>query len=87
MNEKNQGNKANALIALLVASSLFVVGISGFVSSVAAQNNTVTSGNITGTQVNPGAANTTNATMSPQSSMAQSGVSQLTVGNQTTAAK
>jgi hypothetical protein len=89
MNEKNHTNNTisssrTSVYALLVISSLFVVGSGALVSDVAAQN--MTGGNATGLEgleFQASTVNTTNATTSPEASMGVSGVTELTEGNAT----
>ncbi len=86
MNKKNQANNTisssrTSVYALLVISSLFVVGSGVLASDVAAQN--MTGGNATGGEVTASTVNTTNATTSPEASMGISGVTELTEGNAT----
>jgi hypothetical protein len=86
MNKKNQPNNttsssATSVYALLVISSLFVVGSGVLASDVAAQN--MTGGNATGPELMGSAVNTTNATTSPEGSMGVSGVTELSQGNMT----
>ncbi|HZC47963.1 MAG TPA: hypothetical protein VE244_02765 [Nitrososphaeraceae archaeon] len=86
MNKKNRANNTtssstNSVYALLVISSLFVVGSGVLASDVAAQNMT---GNATGPELMASAVNTTNATTSPEASMGVSGVTELSEGNMTT---
>lgn len=86
MNEKNHTNNTisssrTSVYALLVISSLFVVGSGVLASDVAAQN--MTGGNATGPELMASAVNTTNATTSPEASMGISGVTELTEGNAT----
>ncbi len=94
MNKKNQTNNAissstTSVYALLVISSLFVVGSGVLASDVAAQNMTggnATGANATGTEgleFQASTVNTTNATTSPEASMGISGVTELTEGNAT----
>ncbi|MDQ3869646.1 MAG: hypothetical protein M3250_08845 [Thermoproteota archaeon] len=86
MNKNNQSNKitisVSVMYALLVVSSLFVIGNGILASNAAAQN--MTGENATGTEFMESTVNTTNATSSPQASMGTSGVTQLTQGNTTT---
>ena len=86
MNERNYTNNTNSssrtsVYALLVISSLFVVGSGVLASDVAAQN--MTGGNATGGEVTASTVNTTNATTSPEASMGISGVTELTEDNAT----
>ncbi len=89
MNEKNHTNNTisssrTSVYALLVISSLFVVGSGALASDVAAQN--MTGGNATGLEgleFQASTVNTTNATTSPEASMGISGVTELTEGNAT----
>jgi hypothetical protein len=86
MNKKNQANNtisssATSIYALVVISSLFVVGSGVLASDVAAQN--MTGGNATGTEFSESLVNTTNATTSPEASMGISGVTELSEGNET----
>ena len=86
MNKKNQANNTtlsstNSVYALLVISSLFVVGSGVLASDVAAQN--MTGGNATGPELTESLVNTTNATTSPEASMGISGVTELTEDNMT----
>jgi hypothetical protein len=86
MNKKNQANNTisssrTSVYALLVISSLFVVGSGVLASDVAAQN--MTGGNATGPELMASAVNTTNATTSPEASMGISGVTELSEGNVT----
>ena len=86
MNKKSQTNNTilssrTSVYALLVISSLFVVGSGVLASDVAAQN--MTGGNGTGGEVTASTVNTTNATTSPEASMGISGVTELTEGNAT----
>lgn len=86
MNEKNHTNNTisssrTSVYALLVISSLFVVGSGVLASDVAAQN--MTGGNATGPELMASAVNTTNATTSPEASMGISGVTELSEGNVT----
>jgi hypothetical protein len=86
MNERNHTNNTisssrTSVYALLVISSLFVVGSGVSASDVAAQN--MTGGNATGGEVTASTVNTTNATTSPEASMGTSGVTELTEGNAT----
>ena len=86
MNEKNHTNNTisssrTPVYALLVISSLFVVGSGVLASDVAAQN--MTGGNATGPELMASAVNTTNATTSPEASMGISGVTELSEGNVT----
>jgi hypothetical protein len=93
MNKTNQSNNNTlskpALYAILVISSIFVIGSGVFASNVEAQNMTGgnATGNATGTELMGSTVNTTNATSSPEASMGISGVTELseanmTVGNQ-----
>ncbi len=87
MNKKNQANNTisysrTSVYALLVISSLFVVGSGVLASDVAAQN--MTGGNATGPEFQASTVNTTNATTSPEASMGISGVTELSEGNVTT---
>ena len=86
MNEKNHTNNTissprTSVYALLVISSLFVVGSGVLASDVAAQN--MTGGNATGPELMGSAVNATNATTSPEASMGISGVTELSEGNVT----
>ncbi len=89
MNEKNHTNNTissstTSVYALLVISSLFLVGSGVLASDVAAQN--TTGGNVTGLEgleFQASTVNTTNATTSPEASMGISGVTELTEGNAT----
>jgi 2-oxoglutarate dehydrogenase complex dehydrogenase (E1) component-like enzyme len=86
MNKKNKANNktsssTTSVYALLVISSLFVVGSGVLASDVAAQN--MTGGNATGPELMESAVNTTNATTSPEASMGTSGVTELSEGNTT----
>ena len=86
MNKKNQANNTisssrTSVYALLVISSLFVVGSGVLASDVAAQN--MTGGNATGPEMMGSVVNTTNATTSPEASMGISGVTELSEGNMT----
>jgi hypothetical protein len=86
MNEKNHTNNTispsrTSVYALLVISSLFVVGSGVLASDVAAQN--MTGGNATGPELMGSTVNTTNATTSPEASMGISGVTELSEGNVT----
>lgn len=86
MNEKNHTNNTisssrTSVYALLVISSLFVVGSGVLASDVAAQN--MTGGNATGPELTESLVNTTNATASPEASMGISGVTELSEGNMT----
>ena len=86
MNKKNQANNttsssATSVYALLVISSLFVVGSGVLASDVAAQN--MTGGNATGPELMASVVNNTNATTSPEASMGTSGVTELSEGNAT----
>ena len=86
MNKKNQANNktsssTTSVYALLVISSLFVVGSGVLASDVAAQN--MTGGNATGPELTESLVNTTNATTSPEASMGISGVTELSEGNMT----
>jgi hypothetical protein len=86
MNKQNQTNNTissskTSVYALLVISSLFVVGSGVLASDVAAQN--MTGGNATGPELMASAVNTTNATTSPEASMGISGVTELSEGNVT----
>jgi hypothetical protein len=86
MNKKNQANNTTSssttsVYALLVISSLFVVGSGVLASDVAAQN--MTGGNATGPELMESPVNTTNATTSPEASMGISGVTELSEGNMT----
>jgi hypothetical protein len=87
MNKKNQANNTisssrTSMYALIVISSLFVVGSGVLASDVAAQNMTG-GGNATGPELMGSAVNTTNATTSPEASMGISGVTELSEGNAT----
>jgi hypothetical protein len=87
MNKKNQANNTisssrTSVYALIVISSLFVVGSGVLASDVAAQNMT-SGGNATGGEVTASTVNTTNATTSPEASMGISGVTELSEGNAT----
>jgi len=86
MNKKNQVNNTTSssrtsVYALLVISSLFVVGSGVLASDVAAQN--MTGGNATGPELMASVVNNTNATTSPEASMGTSGVTELSEGNAT----
>jgi ABC-type amino acid transport system permease subunit len=86
MNKKNQVNNTTSssttsVYALLVISSLFVVGSGVLASDVAAQN--MTGGNATGPELMASVVNNTNATASPEASMGTSGVTELSEGNAT----
>ena len=86
MKKQNQTNNTissskTSVYALLVISSLFVVGSGVLASDVAAQN--MTGGNATGPELMASAVNTTNATTSPEASMGISGVTELSEGNVT----
>ena len=86
MNKQNQTNNTissskTSVYALLVISSLFVVGSGVLASDVAAQN--MTGDNATGPELMASAVNTTNATTSPEASMGISGVTELSEGNMT----
>jgi hypothetical protein len=86
MNKKNQAknttsSSATSVYALLVISSLFVVGSGVLASDAAAQN--MTGGNATGPEFMQGAVNATNATTTPEASMGISGVTELSEGNTT----
>ena len=89
MNKKNQtkntiSSSTTSVYALLVISSLFVVGSGVLASDVAAQN--MTGGNATGLEgleFQASTVNTTNATTSPEASMGISGVTELSKGNAT----
>jgi hypothetical protein len=100
MNEKNHTNNTisssrTSVYALLVISSLFVVGSGVLASDVSAQNMTggnatgpqnMTAGNATGLEgleFQASTVNTTNATTTPEASMGISGVTELTEGNAT----
>ena len=71
MNKTKQSKKitlsASSLYAILVISSLAVIGSGVFASNAAAQN--TTGENATGTEFMGSTVNTTNATSSPQASM------------------
>ncbi len=71
MNKTKQSKKiilsASSLYAILVISSLAVIGSGVFVSNAPAQN--TTGENATGTEFMGSTVNTTNATSSPQASM------------------
>ena len=86
MNKTKQSTKitlsASSLYAIVVISSLAVIGSGVFASNAAAQNMTAENG--TGTEFMESTVNTTNATSSPQGSMGMSGVTELTQGNMTT---
>ena len=86
MNKKNQVNNTTSssttsVYALLVISSLFVIGSGVLASDVAAQN--MTGGNATGPELMASVVNNTNATTSPEASMGTSGVTELSEGNAT----
>jgi 2-oxoglutarate dehydrogenase complex dehydrogenase (E1) component-like enzyme len=86
VNKKNKVNNTNSssttsVYALLVISSLFVVGSGVLASDVAAQN--MTGGNATGPELMASVVNNTNATTSPEASMGISGVTELSEGNVT----
>ena len=86
MNKKNQVNNTTSssttsVYALLVISSLFVVGSGVLASDVAAQN--MTGGNATGPELMASVVNNTNATTTPEASMGTSGVTELSEGNAT----
>jgi hypothetical protein len=86
MNKNNQANNTTSssttsVYALLVISSLFVVGSGVLASDVAAQN--MTGGNATRPDLTESLVNTTNATTSPEASMGISGVTELSEGNMT----
>jgi hypothetical protein len=87
MNKENHTNNTisssrTSVYALLVVSSLFVVGSGVLASDVAAQN--MTGSNATGPELMASTVNTTNATTSPEASMGISGVTELSEGNATT---
>ena len=86
MNKKNKVNNTTSssttsVYALLVISSLFVVGSGILASDAAAQN--MTGGNATGPEMMASVVNNTNATTSPEASMGTSGVTELSEGNVT----
>jgi hypothetical protein len=86
MNKNNQKNRitlsASVVYAVLIVSSLYVIGNGVLATHAAAQN--MTGENATGTEFMGSTVNTTNATSSPQASMGMSGVTELTQGNMTT---
>jgi hypothetical protein len=86
MNKNNQTNKitlsSSVIYAVLIVSSLYVIGNGVLATTAAAQN--MTGENATGTEFMGSTVNTTNATSSPQGSMGMSGVTELTQGNMTT---
>jgi hypothetical protein len=71
MNKNNQSNKitisVSVMYALLVVSSLFVIGNGILASNAAAQN--MTGENATGTEFMGSTVNTTNATSSPEAAI------------------
>ena len=71
MNKNNQSNKITISVsvtyALLVVSSLFVIGNGILASNAAAQN--MTGENATGTEFMGSTVNTTNATSSPEAAI------------------
>ena len=85
MNKNNQTNKitlsASVIYAVLIVSSLYVIGNGVLATNAAAQN--MTGENATGTEFMGSTVNTTNATSSPEASMGMSGVTELTQGNMT----
>ena len=71
MNKNNQSNKitlsVSVMYALLVVSSLFVIGNGILATNAAAQN--MTGENATGTEFMGSTVNTTNATSSPEAAI------------------